>query len=64
MNRTTAIVTSSPIILGNCDRVILLDAEGNVVMQGTEKEVAQHPQFREIVHRDFAPENSAVGGQA
>ncbi len=49
--RTTAVVTTSPLVLGHADRVVLLD-QGRVVTAGTHKELLRSSRaYRETVTR-------------
>ncbi len=49
--RTTAVVTTSPLLLGRADRVVLLD-RGRAVAAGTHRELLQSsPAYRETVTR-------------
>jgi ABC-type multidrug transport system fused ATPase/permease subunit len=50
--RTTVIVTSSPLVLDQADRVVLLDGKGRVVAQGTHRELLRgRPDYRDVVTR-------------
>ncbi|MCO7221014.1 ABC transporter ATP-binding protein [Klenkia sp. PcliD-1-E] len=48
--RTTVLVTSSPALLGRCDRVVVL-RDGAVVATGTHRELAGRPDYRAAVLR-------------
>lgn len=57
--RTTAVVTSSPLVLENCDRVVLISRAGKLLAAGTHKELlaeaetgqAAAKQYRDIISR-------------
>ncbi|WP_264028958.1 ABC transporter transmembrane domain-containing protein [Cellulosimicrobium sp. SH8] len=44
----TVVVTTSPVVLGTCDQVLLLD-EGRLVARGTHRELLDHDGYREAV---------------
>lgn len=48
--RTTWLITSSPSLLAQCDRVVLLD-EGAIAAEGTHHELATEPAYAEVVLR-------------
>lgn len=44
----TVVVTTSPVVLGTCDHVLLLD-DGRLVARGTHRELLDHDGYREAV---------------
>lgn len=48
---TTAVVTTSPIVLGHADEVILLDDAGRQAARGTHAQLVRDPRYHAIVHR-------------
>ncbi|WIM08232.1 ABC transporter ATP-binding protein [Trueperella bernardiae] len=50
--RTTAVVTTSPIVLGEADEVIFLGADGAELARGTHAELLDDPRYFDVVHRE------------
>ncbi len=50
-NRTTVVVSASPIVLGTMDDVILLDNDGHEVIRGRHQDLLDDPRYYNIVHR-------------
>ncbi|MFI0942899.1 ABC transporter transmembrane domain-containing protein [Streptomyces sp. NPDC021020] len=48
--RTTWIVTTSPALLATADRVVVV-ADGQVAVEGTHRELLEHPDYQELVLR-------------
>jgi len=48
---TLITVSTDPVILTNCTRVVILK-EGEIVAEGTQEEISQNPHFKEIVGED------------
>jgi len=49
-NRTTVVVTTSPLLLDQADRVVLIE-NGRVVAEGTHRELLARADYRETVTR-------------
>ncbi|MGB3588473.1 MAG: ATP-binding cassette domain-containing protein, partial [Tunicatimonas sp.] len=49
---TLITVSTDPVILTNCTRVVVLK-EGEVVAEGTQEQISQNPYFKEIVGEDM-----------
>lgn len=57
--KTTVIVSVSPIILHQADRVIFLDKTGHVIATGTHAELSERADYHAIVHRASEPEHES-----
>jgi ABC-type multidrug transport system fused ATPase/permease subunit len=52
--RTTVVTTTSPLLLAECDRVLLVDG-GRVLATGTHRELLADPRYRHVVVRPDGP---------
>lgn len=48
--RTTVVVTTSPLVLGQCDEVVLV-VDGHEIARGTHHQLSDHPIYQAVVHR-------------
>ncbi|MCI7550797.1 MAG: ABC transporter ATP-binding protein [Actinomycetaceae bacterium] len=61
--RTTGVVTTSPIMLGYADTVVLLGADGHELARGTHHELLNDPRYRGIVHRASGEDGQESAGE-
>ncbi len=54
LDKTTLVVATSPLILQECDQVVLLNEDGQAIACGTHQGLLANLQYRAIVQRDFA----------
>lgn len=60
--RTTVIVSASPIMLGEVDEVVFIDADGHELARGTHDALLNDSRYYDVVHRESGAESTQGKG--